>query len=141
MTKFHEVIKLEFNSKTAYIDLAQSVGEKLFETLDFHQVQIYWMSIALREAVNNAIKHGNKENTNKRVFIDFHVFNDKLQILIKDEGTGFDISTIPDPTEEENILKPSGRGLFFIRSFMDEINIMESGGKGTLIELVKYRKQ
>lgn len=141
MAKFHEVIRLEFNSKTAYIDLAQSIGEKLFETLDFRQDQIYWMSIALREAVNNAIKHGNKENSNKRVFIDFHVFNDKLQILIKDEGTGFDISTIPDPTEEENILKPSGRGLFFIRSFMDEINVVESGEKGTLLELVKYRKQ
>ncbi len=134
-----EEIKLEIDSKTGYIDLVQSVAEKLFELLSFEQEQIYWMSIALREAVNNAIKHGNKEDASKKVNVDFQVYTDKIRILIRDQGSGFNIKEVPDPTNENNIMKSSGRGIFFIKSFMDDLEILESNENGTLIALTKNR--
>ena len=139
MSENYNQIKLQFGSQTNYIDVAQSLGEKLFEILSFNGDAIYWMSIALREALNNAVKHGNKQNPLKSVFVNFNIHPDKLQILIRDEGKGFDLSEIPDPTEKENIMKSCGRGLFFIKSFMDEFEILECGKKGTLLSMVKYK--
>lgn len=135
-------INLKINSRTKYIDLVQSIAEKLFEVLGFDYDKIYWMSIALREAVNNAIKHGNKEDPEKNVTIDFQIFSDKLRILVGDEGKGFDANKIPDPTTNDNIMKAGGRGLFFIKSFMDELEIIHSDEtKGTKIALIKYKEK
>lgn len=135
-------IKLTFNSRTKYIDIVQSISEKLFEISGFDSEKIYWMSIALREAVNNAIKHGNKEDAMKMVSIDFQVLSDKVIILVSDEGKGFDVSKIPDPTVGDNIMKAGGRGLFFIRSFMDELKIIRNDKEtGTQISLIKYKEK
>jgi serine/threonine-protein kinase RsbW len=140
-TKMDE-IKLKFNSRTKYIDIVQSISEKLFEITGFDSDKIYWMSIALREAVNNAIKHGNKEDAEKMVSIDFQVLCDKLKILVTDEGKGFDAEKIPDPTVGENIMKTGGRGLFFIKSFMDDVKIIHSNNEaGTQIALIKYKEK
>lgn len=133
-------INLKLNSRTKYIDIVQSIAEKLFEVLGFDYERIYWMSIALREAVNNAIKHGNKEDPDKSVAIDFQIYPDKIRILISDEGKGFDSNKIPDPTLNDNIMKADGRGLFFIKSFMDELEIIHSDERrGTKIALIKYK--
>jgi serine/threonine-protein kinase RsbW len=135
-------INLKITGRTKYIDIVQSIAEKLFEVLGFDYDRIYWMSIALREAVNNAIKHGNKEDPEKNVTIDFQVFSDKLKILVGDEGKGFDANKIPDPTTNDNIMKAGGRGLFFIKSFMDELEIIHSDEKtGTQIALIKYKEK
>jgi serine/threonine-protein kinase RsbW len=140
-TKMDE-IKLRFNSRTKYIDIVQSISEKLFEITGFDSDKIYWMSIALREAVNNAIKHGNKEDADKMVSIDFQVLSDKLRILVTDEGKGFDAEKIPDPTVGDNIMKAGGRGLFFIKSFMDDLKIIHSDNEtGTQIALIKYKEK
>jgi serine/threonine-protein kinase RsbW len=83
--------------------------------------------IALTEAVNNAIVHGNKEDTSKKVTLTYEVTNNEVSFVVKDEGCGFDINQVPDPTLPENINKLSGRGVFLMNSLADEVLFEENG--------------
>lgn len=91
--------------------------------------------IASSEAIVNAIVHGNKQNPQKKVYVEITIDEHKLELKIKDEGDGFDVSKLPDPTDESNLYKESGRGIFIIRSLVDEFYI-ESNGKGTAMSLL-----
>lgn len=99
---------------------------------------LYWAAMALREALANAIKHGNKLNPDKRVFVEVTVDEGKeLRMAVEDEGEGFDPHRLPDPRSPENLLRDSGRGVFYIRHFMDEVQFSRSSRGGTRVELVK----
>ncbi|MBS1272342.1 MAG: Serine-protein kinase RsbW [Candidatus Marinimicrobia bacterium] len=95
------------------------------------------VSIALLEAVNNAIIHGNQRNFNKNVTVRMTIADSKIELVVSDEGTGFDPSQLEDPSQPENIFRPSGRGLFFIRQLMDEVEI-NSTNTGSEIVMRKY---
>ena len=77
--------------------------------------------LSVTEATTNAIIHANKSNKNKKVKINVNVENKQLIICVKDEGTGFDPQNVPDPTAPENLLKDSGRGLYLMKVYMDEV--------------------
>lgn len=83
--------------------------------------------IAVTEAVNNAIKHGNSGNSAKNVFLSLTLDDNLLKFLIKDEGTGFNYSDLPDPTSPENIEKPGGRGIFLMKHLSDEVEFLDGG--------------
>lgn len=83
--------------------------------------------IALTEAINNAITHGNKLNPNKKVNLDIETYPNELNFIIKDEGDGFDFNNIPDPTLPENIAKLRGRGVFLMKSLADDVVFEERG--------------
>lgn len=85
--------------------------------------------VAVTEAVNNAIIHGNRAKESKKVTIHTQMRSGRLHFLIEDEGVGFDPKTIPDPTAPENILKPGGRGVFLMRELADELHFLEQGRK------------
>jgi serine/threonine-protein kinase RsbW len=91
--------------------------------------------LAVTEATTNAIIHGNKNDGNKKVTIDVNVENKKLKISVKDEGPGFDPSNVPDPTHPDNLLKDSGRGLYLMRIYMDDLQY-EHTGNGTITTLI-----
>ncbi len=91
--------------------------------------------IAASEAIVNAIVHGNKQNPEKKVYVEVTTDDEKLEMKIRDEGDGFDVSKLPDPTDESNLYKESGRGVFIIRSLVDEFYI-ESNSKGTAMSLL-----
>ena len=98
----------------------------------------YWVGMALREALANAVKHGNKLNPDKRVFV--HMVVDpgaELRIQVDDEGEGFDPGAVADPTAPDNLLRASGRGIYYMRQFMDEVRFGTSDRGGTSLELVK----
>jgi serine/threonine-protein kinase RsbW len=94
--------------------------------------------IALTEALVNAVLHGNKNNPNKKVEVKITCDDEMLTASVKDEGEGFDVNKVPDPTTEENLFKESGRGLFLIRSLVDEVEV-SSDKTGTLI-VMKIKK-
>ena len=87
--------------------------------LGLDQEKINWLLLAITEATTNAIIHGNKNNQLKMVRIYVYVDGSNLTVIIKDEGKGFDPSIVPDPTDPENLLKDSGRGLYLMRVYMD----------------------
>ncbi|HET54144.1 MAG TPA: ATP-binding protein [Ignavibacteria bacterium] len=109
------------------LDVAEEIGlnENKFNNI----------SLAVAEAISNSIKHGNKNDKNKKVFIKIEVKNDQMIVTLKDEGTGFDPNTIPDPTKPENILKESGRGVHIMRSLLDDLrfNFTPNGTEIVLI--------
>jgi serine/threonine-protein kinase RsbW len=93
--------------------------------------------IAVTEAVNNAIKHGNSGNSSKNVLLSLSLLEDKglIKFKIEDEGHGFDYHNLPDPTAPENLEKPGGRGIFLMKHLSDEVNFSENG---RIVELSFY---
>ena len=99
----------------------------------------YWAGMALREALANAIKHGNKLNPDKRVFVHVSLHPDgELHIEVEDEGDGFDPAVLADPTMPDNIMRSSGRGVYYMRQFMDKVQFRAGERGGTCLELVKH---
>jgi serine/threonine-protein kinase RsbW len=131
--RFHLAIGSQFEN----IELVQVVLNDSLERLGVDGEARYWVDIAVREAVANAIKHGNAQDPDKRVSVDAGVDGDVLVIRIEDEGAGFDPSALGDPRQPENLLKPSGRGIFYMRSFMDDIEYGARPGGGTVVTLRK----
>ncbi len=93
---------------------------------------LFGIDLAVREAVANAVKHGNLLDETKRVRISFETTPERFEITIRDEGEGFDFEHLPDPTDPANLLKASGRGAFLMRSFMDEVRWQEGGSVVTM---------
>jgi serine/threonine-protein kinase RsbW len=88
--------------------------------------------IAVTEAVNNAIIHGNKQNPQKKFSLSFNSAEDKITFSVSDQGEGFDFTNLPDPTEPENIEKPNGRGIFLMKNLADKVEFEENGRKVNL---------
>lgn len=83
--------------------------------------------IAITEAVNNAIIHGNKNIANKKTDIEYNIENQTITFTVFDEGNGFDFNDLPDPTSPENLEKPQGRGIFLMNHLADEVNFIDNG--------------
>jgi serine/threonine-protein kinase RsbW len=101
----------------------------------------HWIGMAVREAVANAIKHGNKLDPNKKVYVSLGEDGEQLTIVVGDEGEGFEPEKIADPLSPENTMKTSGRGIFYIRSFMDELSFTRGENGGTILTMRKNLKQ
>jgi serine/threonine-protein kinase RsbW len=95
--------------------------------------------MAVREAVTNAVVHGNSQDEQKVVDIILKSLPDAVEISVHDQGAGFNPNEVPDPTAEENLLKTSGRGIFFMRSFMDEVHWFLPPEGGTTVRMLKRR--
>lgn len=94
--------------------------------------------LAVREAMVNAVAHGNAFDATKRVRLILDRRTDALKVTIVDEGAGFDLNQVPDPTTGENLLRQSGRGLLLIQAFVDEFMVKRSASGGAEVVLVKY---
>ena len=97
---------------------------------------VFGVQLALEEAINNAIRHGNRSDPAKSVRVAYHVDTDQVWLEVEDEGDGFEPAAIPDPTLEENLDQPGGRGLLFIRTFM---NLVEYYNDGNQVRMLKRR--
>jgi serine/threonine-protein kinase RsbW len=98
------------------------------------------IDLAVRESVANAIKHGNKFDESKMVEISLTGSDEGFVMTVRDFGSGFSVDDIPDPTNPENLLKASGRGILFMRAFMDEVEWFEPHGGGTAVRMVKRQQ-
>jgi len=133
-------VRLEFNSAFDMLDFVQVVSDHVGKMAGLDEDQLHWVSVAVRESVVNAIKHGNKNDSSKRVLVEFSpvppTAAGELVIRIEDQGEGFVPEEVADPLAPENILKSSGRGIFLIRNFMDETVLKRVPG-GMEIRMVK----
>jgi serine/threonine-protein kinase RsbW len=123
------------------LDFVQVVSDHLGRMAGLDDDSLHWVSVAVRECVVNAIKHGNQNDESKRVVVEFSPVPphqpEELVIRVEDEGEGFDPEEVADPLAPENILKSSGRGIFLIRSFMDEVQLQRGKDRGMHIRMVK----
>jgi serine/threonine-protein kinase RsbW len=130
-------IRMSLSSRFENIELAQHLCGKLLEGREVPEETRHWLLMALREALANAIKHGNRQDVSKRIHVEMDVIGENLQISIRDEGEGFEPSQVDDPLAPENRLKTSGRGIFYMKTFMDDVRFRRVEGGGMEIVLTK----
>jgi serine/threonine-protein kinase RsbW len=128
---------MSLSSRFENIEMAQNLCGKLLEGEDLPDETRHWILMALREALANAIKHGNAQDRTKRVHLQMEITNRVLKIHIRDEGEGFDPERVDDPLAPENRFKTSGRGIFYMKTFMDEVRFQRAEGGGMEIFLSK----
>ncbi len=130
-------VSYTLDSTLETVDSAEQTASRIAVDAGFGDDEVMQISMAVREAAINAVLHGNQYDPSKKVSLNFERTTGGLTITIRDQGAGLDLSKIPDPLAPENILKTSGRGIFLMRSFMDEVQIHPSHA-GTEIKLVKH---
>lgn len=129
----------ELASSLDSVDWAESHVTELAKNAGFSEDERHEIAIALREAMVNAVVHGNHYSSDKKVNLILEVGDRALVIVIEDSGTGLDLESLPDPLADENLLRPSGRGLLIVRAFMDEFTAERRAEGGTRLRLVKNR--
>jgi serine/threonine-protein kinase RsbW len=138
-------VRLDFHSSVSMLDFVQMVSDHIARMVGLDDDSIHWVSVAVRESVINAIKHGNCSDVRKRVHIEFTSLQDDggpgLAVRVRDEGCGFDPSSLADPLAAENLLKANGRGIFLMRSFMDEMTFQRVAEGGMEVRMVKRVQQ
>ena len=130
-------VTLDFASRFEMLDVVQTVLTQLCKIVGFEDETTHYLAVAVRESVVNAIKHGNGQDESKRVEIRFILSDGSLEVRVKDQGPGFQPEEVPDPLAPENLLKAYGRGIFFMKQFMDEVDYSFPDQGGTVVRMVK----
>ncbi len=131
-------VHLVLASTLASVDEAEGAAERFAERNGFDEDARGSIAMAVREAVVNAVLHGNAYSRDKQVDISLEMRRDDLLVKISDQGGGVNPDLLPDPLSPENILRGSGRGIFLIRAFMDEVHFRQLN-PGTELTLTKHR--
>ena len=123
------------------VDFVQVVSDHVGRAVGLDGDAVHWVGVAVRESVINAIRHGNRNDTSKHVVVEFDSPSDEnapgLLVCVRDQGAGFDPEALANPLEPDNLLKPSGRGIFLIRNFMDEVRLRRAPEGGMEVCMVK----
>jgi len=130
-------VEATLDSTLENVEVADEIAMRMCARAGLEEEDQHKVEMAVHESMINAVRHGNKSDASKKIWLRFEIRADRLEIHIRDEGTGFDVSQIPDPLAPENLLKVSGRGIFLIRTFMDEFRIEHPAGSGTEVTLIK----
>ena len=142
MPRGYRDVHLEIHSTIEALELVQAVTEHIARPLGFDEETLHWTTMAVRESVVNAITHGNSGDPSKVVFIDYSVVPDSnpadFIVSVRDQGTGFDPESVKDPLTPENMLSASGRGVFLVRQFMDEVVIRRVPEGGMEVRMTKH---
>ncbi len=141
MTISGGLVRLQIPSLFDMLDLVQVVSDRMGQLAALDDDTVHWIGVAVRESVINAIKHGNREHPAKQVTVEFAFTPTdaptQLVVRVRDQGEGFDPGLIANPLDPENILKSSGRGIFFMRSFMDDVQLERAPDGGMEVRMVK----
>ncbi len=130
-------ITLTLGSSLASVDRVEQTAEQLTEQAGMEEDARFGVTMAVREAAANAVFHGNHGDESKNITASFENTGRSLIFCIADQGEGLDPSAVPDPLTPENLLRESGRGIFLIRSFMDEVHFKQLH-PGTELTLIKH---
>ena len=132
-------VTLTCNTDLRFIDLIQVVGAELLKHMNFSHEDGERLWLAIQEGIANAMRHGNGLDKRKRIEVTFTPLPSRLEIRIHDTGPGVDLATLPNPNLPENLLKPCGRGVYFMKQVMDQVQ-MEKSPEGSTLLLVKLRR-
>ncbi len=125
--RFH--VHFRVPSDLRYTDLFHTVLAQLAREVPIPEERMDWVTLALREAVNNAVLHGNKKDPSKFIEVELEATKDEFIMRVWDEGPGFDDSRLGDPRDPENLFRPNGRGIFLIRQLLDRSKFIRKEGR------------
>lgn len=133
-------VDLDFDSTLESVDAAESLVLQIAQDSGFEEEELHKIGMAVREAMVNAVVHGNRYNLKKKVHLNVSATGSRLSISIVDQGEGFEPKELPDPLAEENLLRQSGRGLLLIKAFVDEFEMRKAEPPmGTEVKLIVYK--
>ncbi|MFN2531674.1 MAG: ATP-binding protein [Pyrinomonadaceae bacterium] len=132
-----ETTELNLPSRIEAVATAAAAVAEFVNRAGVSEEAAFGIDMAIREAVTNAVIHGNRQDENKSVEVTMKSSPDAVEISVHDQGPGFNPIDVPDPTRDENILKTSGRGIFFMRTFMDEVDWLIRPEGGTTVRMLK----
>ena len=132
-------MRMVFGSDVRLVDVAHAAAETLAGIAGFGEDEALNVGIAVREAVINAIAHGNRMDPKLKVDLVLKARARSIEARVRDQGRGFDPGTTPDPTAGDNVMRSSGRGLLLIRAFVDRVSFEFREGRGMELKLVKTR--
>lgn len=130
-------VTLELESRLDVLAEVQGAVERLTTAVGLDDDAAGDVAVAVRESVINAIRHGNGMDRDKHVRVSFVVFDEAIEVEVADEGAGFDPDALPDPVDAENLLRPDGRGILFMKTFMDEVTYSFPRAGGTVVRMRK----
>ena len=133
-----ETVERFLDSTLDSVDSAEEIALGIAQRAGFDDDDLTRIGMAVRESMVNAVVHGNRYSAHKKVRFSVTHNSQRFTVRIADQGEGFNFETVPDPLAEENIMRTSGRGIFLIRSFMDEFEMRHLEPGGTEVTLVKY---
>lgn len=134
-----QTTEIKLPSKIESIERAAAVADDVVKAAGFNEETAFGLDLAVREAVANAVVHGNQQDELKKVEISFIPSMDALVIEVRDSGAGFDPDAVPDPTDNEHLLRSSGRGILFMRTFMDQVQWLRHPEGGTVVRMTKLK--
>ena len=131
-------VSYTLDSSLQSVNMAEETAQLIAAKVGFDEDNCLKISMAVREAAVNAVLHGNAYDPKKKMTVAFEKTGQALVITVTDQGKGLDVNNVPDPTAPENLLKQSGRGIFLMRSFMDEfrVRLLNPGTEVTLVKNV-----
>jgi serine/threonine-protein kinase RsbW len=134
-------VETVFDSTLESVDAAESLALDIAQRSGFLEEDLHKIGMAVREAMVNAVVHGNRYNLKKKVHFSLSSSSEQMSVRIADEGEGFEESELPDPLSEENLLRQSGRGLLLIKAFVDEFEMRKAPPLGTEVRLIFHRNE
>jgi serine/threonine-protein kinase RsbW len=137
MTPEAKHLEVVLDTHVESVNLAEEMCLRVAEAAGFGEDDCYRIGMSVREGVINAFHYGNKEKPEKKIYLAVDLTPDKMTIHVLDEGVGFKLSDVPDPLAEENLLSTSGRGIFLMRAFMDEFDVVPGRTGGAEIVMSK----
>jgi len=137
MNSSESTVELRIQSSLDYTDLVENLTNNLTSMAGCDSEHAYFIEMAVREILINAIRHGNHFDFQKQVKLQFRFDSARFEVQIDDQGQGFDFAHLPDPCDPANLLKSSGRGIFLVRSFMDDFSLIHVPDQGTEVKFAK----
>jgi serine/threonine-protein kinase RsbW len=135
-----DYVNYTFDSTLGSVNYIEGKAREFAAAQGYENRELENVGAAVREAATNAVLHGNRCDPNKKIHLAMRHRFGSIEILLRDEGKGFDYEHLPDPLAPENLLKPSGRGVFLMRSYMDEVSFRHTRA-GTEVKLVKHARR
>src|SRR5258708_4903822 len=133
-----ETVERFLDSTLESVDDAEELALVEAEKAGVPEDDLHKIAMSVRESMVNAVVHGNRYSAHKKIHVTVSNGPGRLEIKIVDQGEGFELTEVPDPLEEENLLRNSGRGIFLMKAFMDEVQVRGAQTAGTEVTLVKY---
>jgi serine/threonine-protein kinase RsbW len=130
-------LEVTLETQVESVNIAEEMCLRVAEAAGFGEDDCYRIGMSVREGVINAFHYGNQEKPDKKIYLAVELSADKMTIHVLDEGKGFNLSDVPDPLAEENLLSTSGRGIFLMRAFMDEFEVVTGSTGGAEIVMSK----